>query len=159
MKRSELNKKLQIQEFSTENREYFKMLNYEWLSDVFSIESHDEIVLSNPESEIIDKGGMIYFAEFDSRIVGTVALIKVNEKVFELAKMAVEEGNQCIGIGRKLLDLCIQKAMELRLEKLIQYSNTKLDKALKLYLKNGFKEVPPEAHPIFRDQISKWSFG
>jgi hypothetical protein len=37
-----------------------KTLNIEWLSKYFKIEPKDELVLSNPQEEIIDKGGMIF---------------------------------------------------------------------------------------------------
>jgi hypothetical protein len=53
-------------------KEPIKTLNIEWLSKYFKIEPKDELVLSNPQEEIIDKGGMIFISE----VVGTVSLLK-----------------------------------------------------------------------------------
>jgi hypothetical protein len=52
-------------------------LNIEWLSKYFKIEPKDELVLSNPQEEIIDKGGMIFYAKYNEVIVGTV--VKMND--------------------------------------------------------------------------------
>jgi hypothetical protein len=53
-------------------------LNIEWLSKYFKIEPKDELVLSTQE-EIIDKGGMIFYAKYNEVIVGTVSLLKMND--------------------------------------------------------------------------------
>jgi hypothetical protein len=51
-------------------------LNIEWLSKYFKIEPKRRLVLSNPREEIIDKGGMIFYAKYNGCIVGTVSLLK-----------------------------------------------------------------------------------
>jgi hypothetical protein len=62
--------------FSSTLKEPIKTLNIEWLSKYFKIEPKDELVLSNPQEEIIDKGGMIFYAKYNEVIVGTVSLLK-----------------------------------------------------------------------------------
>jgi hypothetical protein len=52
-----------------------KTLNIEWLSKYFKIEPKDELVLQS-SGEIIDKGGMIFYAKYNEVIVGTVSLLK-----------------------------------------------------------------------------------
>ena len=130
--------------FSDEYKDAIKTLNEEWLLRYFKIEPKDEQVLSDPKKYIIDPGGMIYYAQYNNTIVGTVSLIKINETEFELSKMAVKDGFQGLGIGKKLLDHCIQVTEEHRLKKLILYSNRKLIPAIHLYKKYGFVEVSLE---------------
>tara|TARA_R110000868_G_scaffold194459_2_gene439880 strand:- start:4820 stop:5299 length:480 start_codon:yes stop_codon:yes gene_type:complete len=130
--------------FSDELKDAIKTLNEEWLVRYFKIEPKDEQVLSNPQKYIIDPGGMIFYAQYNGRIVGTVSLIKINETEFELSKMAVTDGVQGLGIGKKLLDHCVQVANEQQIKKLILYSNRKLTPAIHLYEKYGFVEVPLE---------------
>src|SRR3970282_3032431 len=89
--------------FSADLTEPIKTLNIEWLKKYFKIEPKDEKVLSNPQEKIIDKGGMIFYAKYNDKIVGTVSLIKMNDAEFELSKMAVTDGVQGLGIGKKLL--------------------------------------------------------
>jgi N-acetylglutamate synthase-like GNAT family acetyltransferase len=139
--------------YKKEYGEYFKTLNMEWIQKYFTVEPADEYILSNPKTAILDKEGFIFFARNGSEIIGTCALLKVDEKTFELAKMAENEKSQNLGIGRMLMDKTIQKAKELRLEKLELYTNSKLARALDIYDKNGFKEVPLDSHPTKRANI------
>ncbi|WP_367752909.1 GNAT family N-acetyltransferase [Flavobacterium sp. WC2430] len=130
--------------FSDELKEPIKTLNEEWLKRYFKIEPKDEQVLSNPQKYIIEPGGMIFYAQYNNKIVGTVSLIKINETDFELSKMAVTDGVQGLGIGKKLLDHCIHVASKQQMKKLILYSNRKLTPAIHLYEKYGFVEVALE---------------
>ena len=130
--------------FLDELKDAIKTLNEEWLIRYFKIEPKDQLVLSNPQKYIIDAGGMIFYAQYNNQIVGTVSLIKVNTTDYELSKMAVTDGLQGLGIGKKLLDHCVQIAIDQKIEKLILYSNRKLIPAIHLYKKYGFIEVPLE---------------
>jgi ribosomal protein S18 acetylase RimI-like enzyme len=127
--------------FSSELTEPIKTLNIEWLKKYFKIEPKDEKILSNPKEEIIDKGGMIFYAKYKEEIVGTISLIKMTDATFELSKMAVTDGVQGLGIGNKLLQHCIEAAQESGIQKIILYSNRRLKTAIHLYEKFGFEEV------------------
>jgi GNAT superfamily N-acetyltransferase len=120
----------------------FRALNEEWLNKFFTLEPKDVELLSDPKKQIIEPGGMIFFAEYNGAIVGTVALIPHEHRVFELGKMAVTESAQGLGIGRALLEHCIAYARQNNAEKLFLYSNTKLGSAIHLYRTFGFAEVP-----------------
>jgi ribosomal protein S18 acetylase RimI-like enzyme len=136
---------VQIIPFAVELREYIKILNVEWLQKYFRIEDRDEIVLSNPEDEIIAKGGFIFYAQYNNQIVGTVSLLKVSESVYEVSKMAVTQGVQGLGIGKLLLENCFAVAKEKEASALILYSNKSLTSAIHLYHKYGFIEIPLES--------------
>jgi N-acetylglutamate synthase-like GNAT family acetyltransferase len=135
---------VEIIPFTTALTEPIKTLNIEWLTKYFKVEPKDEIVLSNPQGEIIDKGGMIFYAKYNDKIIGTVSLIKIDETTFELSKMAVTDGIQGLGIGKKLMLHCINIAEEKGIKKLILYSNRKLLSAIHLYEKFGFVEIALE---------------
>ena len=111
---------VKILNFKEEYSKYFYELNIEWLKMYFYVEEHDEEVLLNPKEFIIDPGGIILFAQYDSKIVGTVALIPVaKDKCFELTKMAVSPEYRGNKIGQIILKNCINKAKEMELDKLI----------------------------------------
>ena len=84
--------------------EHFKNLNIAWLQKYFYVEPIDEVMLSDPKKYIIDKGGYIFFAEVNNEIAGTFALMKVQEGIYELAKMAVDEKYQGQKIGNKMME-------------------------------------------------------
>lgn len=130
--------------YSSDLKKPIKTLNLEWLIKYFRVEDKDKIMLSDPQGEIIDKGGLIYYAKYDNKIVGTVSLLKVDDTTFELSKMAVSDGVQGLGIGQKLMNHCLLVAQQKRIKKIILYSNRKLVPAIYLYKKVGFVEIPLE---------------
>jgi ribosomal protein S18 acetylase RimI-like enzyme len=67
--------------------------------------------------------------------------------------MAVQDGVQGLGIGKKLILHCLAIAKEKGIEKLILYSNRKLLPAIHLYEKYGFLEVPLEGGVYERADI------
>ena len=139
-----LDNTVEIIPFSATLAAPIKTLNLEWLKKYFKVEPKDEIVLSDPQGQIIDKGGMIFYAKYNDEIVGTVSLIKIDNTTFELSKMAVTDGVQGLGIGKKLMLHCLAIAEAKGMEKVILYSNRKLLSAIHLYEKFGFVEVPLE---------------
>lgn len=130
---------IEIIDFEPKYRDDFKNLNVEWLEKYFEVEPYDKEVLSNPEKYILEKGGKIFFAKLENKIIGTVALMPKNSS-FELTKMAVTDKIQSKGIGSLLMQKCIDEAKNLSLKEIFLFSNTKLDKAINLYKKVGFLE-------------------
>jgi N-acetylglutamate synthase-like GNAT family acetyltransferase len=135
-------KTIEIIAFSDNLKDDFKKLNIEWLEKYFFVLPSDEYILANPVESIIDKGGYIYFAKIDNEIVGTFAMIKLDEYTYEIAKMAVTEKYQNLGIGKKLMEYVIKKAKGMRIDRLILYSNTDLKIAVSMYSKFGFHIIP-----------------
>ncbi|GAA4270190.1 GNAT family N-acetyltransferase [Hyunsoonleella aestuarii] len=146
---------LNIVLYQEEYVRYFYELNIEWLKTYFYVEAYDEEVLSKPKQYIIDKGGHIFFAKLNNEIVGTVALMPLGDDgLFELTKMAVSPKHRGYKIGQKLMQYCIDFAKNMRLPKLILYSNTKLENAIYIYKKYGFIEIPVEPNsPYARSNI------
>ena len=103
---------------------------------------------------IIDKGGYIFFYQERDKILGTFALIKITDSICELRKMAVSPEHRGKGIGQKLMDYCIEFAKSKNWEKLVLYSNTKLENSIYIYRKYGFIEIPIEKNnPYSRGNI------
>ncbi len=144
----------EIISFAPQYAQNFKELNIAWLQKYFWVEPHDEEVLGKPEKYIIETGGNIFFVKEGETIIGTVALMKIEEGVFELTKMAVTPDSQGKKIGQKLMEHTLQYAREQEWDKLIIYSNRKLENAIYIYKKYGFVEIPIEANnPYSRGDI------
>ena len=138
------NTNIEIIDFSDEYAEMIKTLNYEWLTKYFRVEEGDKLSLNNPKEHIIDKGGYIFYAKLNDKISGTASLLKKTETVFELGKMAVTENVRGLGIGKLLLEHCLDFAKKKNISTLILYSNTQLKSAIHLYRKYGFIEIELE---------------
>ncbi|MGZ5287468.1 MAG: GNAT family N-acetyltransferase [Flavisolibacter sp.] len=130
------------------HHEAFRQLNVEWLKAYDLLEDHDLMVLNDPKALILDKGGVIFLASTGGKIVGSAALIRSNEKEYELAKMAVDEALRGKGIGRMLLEQCLSHARLMKARKIILFSNHQLKAALALYEKYGFRHVTVKNSPF-----------
>lgn len=125
----------------SEHKKFFKELNYEWLNKYFKVEIEDKKQLENPEKEILNKGGFIFFAEYNDEIAGTAAILKRDGKTYELAKMAVKNEYQGKQIGKKLGNAVIEKVKHLKCENLYLDTSALLTPAINLYKNLGFEEV------------------
>lgn len=148
-----MNTKVDIIDYTDDLKEHIQTLNYAWLEEYFHIEEGDRVSLSNPRESILDKGGFIFFAKSGNEIVGTASLLKKSDGVFELGKMAVAKQAQGLGIGKLLLEHCLECAKQKGIPELILYSNTILAPAIHLYRKYGFEEIELEAGVYERGNI------
>ncbi|MEP2935171.1 MAG: GNAT family N-acetyltransferase [Gilvibacter sp.] len=121
---------------------HFKSLNIEWLETYFYVEAFDNEVLSNPEQYIIKPGGHIFFVLENQTVLGTVALLKMDNNIFELTKMAVLPAARGKRIGQQLMEHCIDFAKAQKWGGLLLYSNKILENAIHIYRKYGFEEIP-----------------
>ena len=92
-------------------------------------------------------------ARYKGEILGTCALIKINDDTYELAKMAVKESARGKNIGWLLGKAITNKARELGAKKVFLESNTQLEPAINLYHKLGFQKVVGQPSPYERCNI------
>ena len=139
---------VKIVEYSNQYQDDFRSLNLEWLDKYNLTEEADLVVLNDPQGTILDKGGFIWLAMAENKVIGSSALIKEHEGEYELAKMAVTAEYRGKGISKMLIETCLAKAKEIGAKKLLLFSNHQLQTALKLYEKYGFYHVAVEDSPF-----------
>ncbi|MEP7170742.1 MAG: GNAT family N-acetyltransferase, partial [Bacteroidota bacterium] len=135
-------KNIQIIQYHPKYADAFRQLNLNWIKKYFVVEPEDLKMLNGPQHYIIDTGGFIVFAKYENTIVGTCALIKQDNKTFELAKMAVTQNMQGKQIGYKIGLGIIEIAKQNNAEGIILETNSSLKPALHLYEKLGFEYIP-----------------
>lgn len=133
---------VEIHPFRPEWASHFDRINTEWLERWFAVEPVDRTMLSDPKAHVIDRGGAILFAVLDGEVIGTCALLKESDGVYELSKMAVETGFRGLGAGRKLVEAAIAEYERLGGTTLFLESNRRLAPALMLYESVGFVHQP-----------------
>jgi len=121
---------------------YFESLNREWIEKYFVIEEADRVVFGNPLKEIVEPGGQIFFVVVNGKPLGTCAVMRLDDHVYEIAKMAVSSEAQGRGYSNLLMKSAIEFAKHAGADKLILLSNTRLKAAIALYEKFGFRAVP-----------------
>ena len=133
---------IEIVDYSRRYGDAFERLNCEWLEKFFRVEPIDRIVLSDPENTVLKAGGAILYALDDETVIGTVALMCHGGGEFELTKMAVTEGYQGRGLGRRLLSAALTRFEVLNGKRLYLESHSSLAPALALYESAGFRHEP-----------------
>ena len=132
---------VQVLDYAPQYQADFKRLNVEWIEQHFRLEPADLKALDEPDAYILRPGGLILLAAHRGEIVGTCALIKMDDQTYELAKMAVSPAAQGLGIGYRLGEAALARARALGAGRVYLESNTKLGPALSLYYKLGFRKT------------------
>ncbi|WP_461532581.1 GNAT family N-acetyltransferase [Sinomicrobium sp.] len=127
--------------FKPEYASAFADLNYAWVNKYFKVEAHDHEILDNPLEKIINPGGQILLAIKGDEVVGTAALLPIDQDTYELTKIAVSEHHKGHKIGRRLILRAIDYALRQGKKRLVLQTNTKLTPAMNLYISSGFKAV------------------
>ena len=145
---------MEIIPFETHLAPVFQALNEAWLKKYFYVEAKDKEILENCEEYIIAKGGYIFFASVSDQIAGCFSLIKMEEGIYELGKMAVDEKFQGKKIGQGMMEFALEFGRRQGWKKIVLYSHTKLGPALYIYRKFGFYEIDLEKDtPYLRSNI------
>jgi putative acetyltransferase len=144
---------MQIVDFEPRHAAAWKSLNEAWITQLFKLEPKDIEVLDHPQAKIIDPGGCIFMAERDGEPIGCAALIALPDGGFEVAKMTVSEAARGTGLGRLLMQACIDRARALGAPRLYLETNSTLAPALGLYQAMGFVHLPPRETPYARADV------
>jgi len=144
---------MEIRPFEPADADAWKRLNEAWIGKLFKIEPKDCEVLDFPQENILAKGGHIYMAHQNGQAVGCAALIKMSDGGYELAKMTVDESMRGTGLGRGLMDACIEKAKALGATRLYLETNSSLAPAIGLYRAVGFVDMPTQSTPYARADV------
>jgi len=142
-----------IVDFEPAHAPAFKALNEAWISKFFVLESKDREVLDDPQGKILDKGGRIFMAMEDGHAVGCAALLRMTDGGYEVAKMTVSETLRGAGLGRQLMQRCIDVGAEMGATRLYLETNSSLVPALGLYRAMGFRDLAPADTPYVRADV------
>lgn len=130
---------LSVRPYSDDLAEDFYRINAQWVQAMFTLEENDIQLLTRPRELIIERGGEILFVETpDAGIVGTCALIRMEDGVYELTKMGVSEAARGRKAGEFLLAATLDRARAMGMETLYLLTNRKCAAAIHLYEKLGF---------------------
>ena len=145
-------KNVLVTDFQSQYSSQFYQLNRVWIEESWVLEDSDKKDLLNPEI-IIHNGGQIFFAISKDEVIGTVAMIKNSDKIYELAKMTVKSSYRGKGVANLLMDKCIEFAFKKNASEIFLISNDSLTVARNLYEKYGFKEVVLDSQKYKRGNV------
>ena len=145
---------MRIVDFEPCHAEAWRLLNEAWIGKHFAIEPADAEVLGDPVGKVLAPGGFIFMAETDGGVaIGCVGLKAMADGGFEVVKMTVSEAARGTGLGRDLMQACINRAKALGAPRLYLETNSSLAPALALYRAAGFVDMPGQDTPYARCDV------
>ncbi len=134
----------------------FFALNEAWIAPNFGMEQEDIDFLSNPEREILDKGGKIWMAVYNGQVVGSCGLFKMDAATYEMIRVAVNPAFQGLQIGKRLIVHAIDwaKAQPECTQIILESSSQPVNaKAVSMYERLGFTHYTPK--PEHRSALAR----
>lgn len=148
---------MKIIPYDPKYREDFIEMNRLWISEMFEIEEEDLRVLEHVDDRV-KEGAEIFFAveEISDTVLACCMMEPLLNGEWEIAKFCARGMYTGTGAGSACLKACIDFAKDKKIEKLVIVSNRKCERAVRLYRKFGFTEVPvdTEKFPFARADIA-----
>jgi GNAT superfamily N-acetyltransferase len=132
----------------------WRSLNEDWLrAGGYALEAKDQLVLSDPQGVILDRGGHIFIAERDGAPVGCCSVMIMADGGFEVGKMAVTGSARGLNLGWRLLEACEAVARAAGASRLYLETNAAQNHAIALYRRFGFVDLPAQPTPYARCNV------
>ena len=145
---------MEIVQYDNRYAQDFVALNTAWIVGLFGqLEKEDIETFQNIEREIVN-GGMIYFATENDEVMATYMTRHIGNEIWEICKLAANEKYKGKGAGNAVFEQCMKYAIDHGAKKLFMLSNSRLQAALHIYHKYGFKEIKLKDYEYERGDIA-----
>jgi len=136
-----VSKSITIRPYCKQDQKDFRELNLAWLKEYFNLSPYDYEQLDNPQESILEKGGEIFVACHEGMVIGTISLVHKTDCECEISKMTVAKEFRGKNIGKYLMEYAIERACLNNYKSISLYANHRLESAIHIYKKFGFKEI------------------
>ena len=145
---------MRIVEYDSRYKKSFIQFNTDWIVDNFGYLENEDIETFEKIDEELENGAMIYFAIENDVPLATCMAKPMNEDTWEICKLASNKCREHKGCGSAVFEAAIQWAIKHGAKKLFLLSNRKLNPAIHIYEKYGFKEVKLNDYEYVRGDIA-----
>jgi putative acetyltransferase len=117
------------------------MTEYDCVGEGYSINDPE---VSDMFGTYNNPGSAFFVVEYDGKVIGCAGIAPLSSgdsDTCELRKMYFLSDARGLGLGQKMLDTCLSEAKKLKYKKCYLETVDRMNRAKKLYLKNGFKPL------------------
>ncbi len=141
---------VRIVPYTPDRRDLFARLWVPWLESMTGKppEPEDLLAVSDPEQFYLRPGGAVFFAFAGDEPVGVVAVKRLSATTHEFCKLVVLDIARGQGVGRRLVEACLQFAEASGATLMMLQSFRRLEVALAMYERMGFASIPPPAEML-----------
>lgn len=132
-----------ILEYQPAHQPGFYDINAAWIEAHYALEDEDRRFLSDPQTHIIDKGGMVFFLLDGNEVAGCCGVMKMDHATFELVRMSVDSRFRGKGYGEALVKHAAEWCRQRGATQLILETGSALKTAIGLYERLGFVHYTP----------------
>lgn len=138
---------INIEPYSLKNKTDFERIWTSWLVNAIGIKPQQEDLndVRNPMDCYIARGGMVFYANKNNECYGVVGVKKISLNNYEFGKLVVVDKARGNGLGKRLVQTCIDYVVKNNGSNLYLQTNHILEQAIKMYSNMGFVHTsPPE---------------
>jgi len=127
--------------------QHFHELAGPWLTEEVDgqLKEEDGISLEDPDPEHLMNCGFYFYARYREKIVGFVALKRLDDKAFEFTQPFIHPNYRKLKIEKTMLERCISRGFENQASELFIQTYIRKTAAYELFLSFGFEDC--KAHP------------
>jgi DNA-binding MarR family transcriptional regulator/N-acetylglutamate synthase-like GNAT family acetyltransferase len=128
-------------------------------ADEYQLDETFEAYVAKYMSEFVEKYDSnkerLWIVENETEIIGSIAIVKVDEKIAQLRWLLVEPSERNKGIGNKLMYEALNFCKNQDYQKVILGTFSTLNIARRLYKKNGFRLIKSKTHHIWGQDLTQ----
>jgi len=141
---------MKIRPYTPEDKEEVMEMVAEILGNIFNGDPTQFKLLK--EFNVTKDYLLFLVAEVDNKIVGTMALKKIDNETVRLKRMYVREEYRRRGIAQKMFDIIVDFAKKHKFKRILLHTYPIMENAQRFYKKNGFVETtgddPDQIHVV-----------
>lgn len=144
---------IRILDYKPSLKKYLYELAGQWLTGALGdpLEEEEQFTLHHPDKAYLETGGFVFFALYENTVVGCVALKRLDENAFELARLFIDPNVRNQGIATRLIERSITRCKENEATQLWLQTTLRMQEAHLLYYRFGFEDrKAPEQMTVLR---------
>lgn len=118
------------------------VLDVDIIVDLVNADAKKGLMLSKTPYRVFSTIQHFYVCEIEGKVVGCASLSVIWKDLCEICSLAVDENYRAKGIGRKLVARCLEKAKDLKIQRVIALTYQD-----QFFEKMGFKLVEKDHFP------------